>query len=111
MSDDFSCFGHFHHKSRLPLGDIVTGPQPAKKIITQGERGPFSWYKGANLTKKLNDGHLSHDRGFSGHIGPGNEPEVAILIEIEIMRNKFFLNKMFYKGMKTSLDFYNLVIL
>ena len=72
-------FGHFHHKGTLTSGDVVLGADTGKNPIDQADFGAIRRYKRPNLGHQHNQGHLAHHSAFAGHVGAGNDGNLATL--------------------------------
>lgn len=68
-------FEHLHHESRLVAEEIIRRPDPAEELVHDAEFGVGGGDEGACLREDGDEGILSEEGAFAGHVGAGEEPD------------------------------------
>ena len=80
IAQDVGHLCHFHHKGALSAGQIVGSPHPGKNTVAYADISLLGRHKAAQLGHKHNQGHLAHVRGFTRHVGAGDNGQPVLSI-------------------------------
>ena len=88
LPQDARGFHHFHHEGALALCQIVRGPHPAENFVGHADDGGGGGDHAAHLRQQADDGHLTQNSGFSGHVGAGKQAETPLFIQRDAVGHK-----------------------
>ena len=71
---------HFHHKSGFASGNVIGGTHPGENFIHNADFCLFCGHKATHLGHQHNQGRLTQQRRFSGHVRTGNDNDLLMLI-------------------------------
>ena len=84
-------FGHLHHKSGAPTGEIITSADARENPINRPNTSGLCRYKTTDMRQEYDQGALAHISTFAAHVGAGDDEHACVLIEREIVRDERIL--------------------
>ena len=79
-------FLHFDEKSGFPAGQVVSGTDAGEDPIADPDPGRARRDEATHLRQDHGQGHLANQRGFSRHVGAGdNQDLLGLGIEVDVI--------------------------
>ena len=89
---------HLDHEGRLSPGQVVARADPGEEPVDDADLGLLSRDEAAGLGQQGQESHLADVGGLAGHVWPGDDHDVVLVIEVDRVGDEGF-------GRRYSLDY------
>lgn len=79
LAEDGGGLEHLDHEGGLGGVEVVRGAEAGEDCVDQAELGVVCWDEGADLGEDRDEGGLTEEGGFAGHVWASDEPDAAVL--------------------------------
>ena len=85
---DVGRFGHLHHESRAPAGEVVRGANAGEDLIDRPQREGGCRYKTAAMRQQHDQRYLPHIGRLAAHVRAGDQQHAAAGRELGVVGNE-----------------------